>query len=309
MHNKYKQSPQWKHINENQLAKEAIANLENFKSESINYKLAFWDPRLNGVRYLKTLIYNLAAGLSEGNWSVLRRIQHRELGNPISVRYDGESVCMDYLLAVYELEFITEKVDPAGSRILEIGAGYGRTCHAILSNHDVASYCIVDLVNALELAREYLGRVLEADQFAKITFVAAEEVDDVLGEAEFDLCINVNSLAEMNSETIRNYLDLIDEKCGHFYVKNPVGKYLDKSLDGHSQGVDVVAMALSTGPLLDIIDIMDNQSVAAQRGEYINAYRPAERWVPVADGWAFPWSYYWQVVYERGPRPPIENTP
>jgi hypothetical protein len=131
-------------------------------------------------------------------------------------------------------------------------------------------------------------------------------VDDLLEATRFDLCINVNSLAEMTAETVRNYLEMIAEKCRFFYVNNPVGKYLDKSLDGHSQGSDVVKMALSTGPLLDIIDVFDNRAVEARKDAFIDAYRPGDRWVCVADGWAFPWSYYWQALY-REPVPPLSD--
>lgn len=296
---KYGPSPQWRHINENYITVDSPENLTSFRSSEVNYKLAYWDPRVNGARYLKTLIYNLAADLSAENWARLRRIRRRDLGDPIAVTYDGESVCMDDLLAVFELEFLARSLDLDGLRVIEIGAGYGRTCHAMISNHDIASYCIVDLENSLRLAREYLSAVLDPRQFEKVHFVAVDEVDDALAAAGFDLCVNINSFAEMKADTVRDYLSFIDDRSRAFYVKNPVAKYLDKSLDGHSQGIEVVAMALSTGLLLDIIDIHDSQAVEAERAKFLDAYRPGARWECTDESWARPWSFYWQALYQR----------
>jgi putative sugar O-methyltransferase len=274
-------------------------NISNFKSSDINFKLALWDPRRNGVRYLKTLIYNLAAVLGEDNWDRMRNIRNRDVGNPICVRYDGELVCLDYLQAVFELEFISRHVSMAGAHVLEIGAGYGRTCHAFLSNHDIATYTVIDLENSLALASEYLRTVLSAEQFTKISFVSAADAEKDISGGRFDLCINIDSFAEMTPETVTEYLALIDGHCGAFYVNNPVGKYLDKSLDGHWQGNELVESALSTGLLREIIDIHDNQAVREQVGKFTDAYRPGPRWDCVADAAAVPWSYYWQALYRR----------
>lgn len=297
MTHKYGRSPLWERHNNTQVTKEAVSDLADFKSSEVNYKLALWDPRVNGVRYLKTLIYNLSAGLSAGNFERLRKIRNREVGNPIAVTYDGESVCMDYLQAVLELEFMATHVALDGADVLEIGAGYGRTCHAILSNHDVASYHIVDLENSLDLAGNYLGEVLSEEQFAKVRFHTIDDVDGPLRDMRFELCVNIDSFAEMNAETVRAYLDFVAARCRHLYVNNPVGKYLDKSLDGHSQGDAVVDLALRTGLLTDIIDIHDSRAVEAQSRKFVAAYRPGDGWNCVAESKTVPWTYYWQALY------------
>lgn len=295
------QSPLWAHINQTQITKESTVDLTNFKSGTVNFKLALWNPHVNGVRYLKALIYNLCADLSSENWARLSHIQNREVGNPITVNYAGESVCMDYLQAVLELEFIATNMKLDGLRILEIGAGYGRTCHAILSNHNVEAYTIFDLENCLELSKKYLALVLDKEQFAKVHFVSTDDIAHYLSESNmhFDLCINIDSFAEMDAETVKHYLTIIDDHCDHLYVKNPVGKYLDKSLDDHSQGQDVVNLALGTGILRDVIDIHDSEEVKVQSRKFVSVYQPAENWKCLADDWAKPWSYYWQALYQK----------
>ncbi|MFC6881618.1 MULTISPECIES: putative sugar O-methyltransferase [Actinomadura] len=297
----YQSSLQWENISKHWVTEDVSAELADFKSGRPNHKIAIWNPEANGIRYLKTLVYNLASGLGPAEWEKLRRIRNREVGDPFTVTYDGESVCLDYLQAVLELGFVEKGLDLAGAAVLEIGAGYGRTCHTLLSNHDLASYHIVDLPNTLGLCRSYLRAVLDEERFDRITFVTVDEVEDALGARRFDLAVNINSFTEMPPGTVRDYLALIDRRCDAFYVKNPVGKYMDKSLDGHTQGDEVVRMAMETGPLRKVVDINDSRAVEAAVPDFIEAYRPGGAWTCAADGWPVPWTYFWQALYRRSP--------
>ncbi|MFE0137561.1 putative sugar O-methyltransferase [Streptomyces sp. NPDC059037] len=289
----------WKYIGENQVNGRLVDDLTDFKTSQVNYRLTSFDVQTNGVRYLKTLIYNLASQLSPENWDRLRRIENREVGNPFSVTYDGEMVCLDYLRAVLDLEFIEKNVDLAGADVLEIGAGYGRTCHSFLSNHKISSYTIIDLETTMEVSQRYLRTVLDDAEFAKITFIPVGEIEGALGDATFDLAINIDSLAEMDVDTVRYYLGLIDRHCRNFYVNNPVGKYMDKSLDGHARGEQAIARAMSPGLLTDVIDVNDNRAVAAKAPEFTAAYRPHDGWTCAADTWAVPYTWYWQALFQK----------
>ena len=299
MSTQHGQSQLWEHINNTWFSDDSNTDLRNFKSNGINFKLALWNTQVNGVRYLKTLTYHLAAGLSERSWAQLRRVKNRDIGGPISVTRDGESICLDYIRAVHEIQFIGDRMPLDGATVMEIGAGYGRTCHAMISNHDLAAYYIVDLPHSLKLAETYLGTVLTEQQFRRIRFVPVAELEEHLAGVTFDLCFNIDSFHEMPEETVRNYLSLVDRQCRHLYTNNPVGKYLDPSLDGHSEGQDVVAMALSAGLLRDIVDIDDNRAVADESAKFVAAYRPGDRWTVVADEWATPWGHFWQALYRK----------
>ncbi len=287
----------WKEINEKQLSLENIeAGFENFKSSPINHKIALFNPEVNGVRYLKTVNFLLASTLSERERSLLANTRNRDLGNPLSIRYDGQSVCLDYLQAAKEADFMERSCALENAQIVEIGAGYGRTSHTLLSNFDIERYCIVDLPNALQLSRRYLEAVLDAASFKKIAFISVAEFTPAK-MGEFDLAINIDSFAEMDKEVVHEYLAFIDEHSAAFYVKNPVGKYLDKSLDGHSQGMEVIELALKQGVLTDIIDIDDQSAVLAASKTFLRAYAPSDDWTVKADSWAPPFSYIWQALY------------
>jgi len=291
------ESALWKLINTSYITDDKIQNINDFKNSDVNFRIALWNPQTNGVRYLKTLIYNLCAELSAQNWYRLSKIKKRDVGAPISVIYDGQAVCMDYLQAIYETEFISDHIHLDEIDILEIGAGYGRTCHAILSNHLVKSYTILDLPNCLELSRRYLTEVLDKESLSKVIFVKVIDFSN-MDNHHFDLCINIDSFAEMESEIVQHYLDYIASHCEQLYVKNPVGKYEDPSLNTMPKGNEV-AIALNMGVLRDVLDIHDSRSIADQIPKFLAAYRPSTYWELVADSWARPWSYYWQAIYQR----------
>ncbi len=296
----FQASRQWERIQDRWITEDASVDLTSLKSDPRNYKLSLWDPSTNGVRYLKALTYHLGMTSSVEDLARISRTPNRGIGNPITVRCQGESLCMDYLQATFELSFIEQEIDLAGARIMEIGAGYGRTCHMIMSNHDIASYCIVDLKNTLKLSRAYLRETLDDDRFKKIEFLSVDGlVGGALKSERFHLCINVHSMTEMSPDTVRAYLDLINETCSAFYVKNPVGKYIDQSLDGYLQGQEAVQMALENGPLRQLVDIHDSQAVQAAVPAFIDGYRPGDAWDCVGDSRALPWSYLWQALYKK----------
>jgi len=288
----------WNYINRHHLRDVDLLDLENFKSGRINHKLALWNPETNGIRYLKELILNISAGLTDTEWEKLKRIQGRESGSPHAIRFRGEVVCLDYLQAVLESVVIEKNVNLRGASVIEIGAGYGRTCHALLSNYALSRYTILDLRNALNLARCYLKSVLDGYQFEKIDFIEVDRFDEAFRK-NYDLCLNIDSFAEMDADTVRVYLRFIDEYCRYLYVKNPVGKYLKNAVDNQTSGDETVSMAMETGILRDIVDIYDSEAVAAAAVKFLEAYRPSPSWICLDHGWAKPWSYYWQAVYRK----------
>jgi putative sugar O-methyltransferase len=294
-----KPSAQWERILENWVTADAGTDLRNFRSDTRNYNLALWNPEVNGVRYFKTLVFNVASALGDDDWARLRKISNREAGNPLTVLVNGEAVDLDYLQAVLELGFIDPHIELNGARVMEIGAGYGRTAHTMLSNYDLAEYWIVDLTNTLGLSRAYLRAVLDDEQFAKMRFVDVADLEQVVHAPGFELCINIHSMTEMIPRIVRDYLDLIDRKCTGFYVKNPVGKFLDKQLDGHHKGSEAVQAALKSGPITTVLDVFDSDAIEAAVPNYIRVYTPGQAWNCTDNARAYPLSYFWQALYQK----------
>jgi putative sugar O-methyltransferase len=295
--NSFAASPLWKDINKKIITKNNIATLDNFKSNEINHRISLWNPQTNGIRYLKSLIYNLSSELSSLDWQKIKKIKNRDIGNPISIKYNNQDICLDYVQALFEMNFISKKFNFNNKKIIEIGVGYGRTCHSIISNYDIKSYQIVDLENCLYLSQRYLKSVLTKEQFSKISFLSNEELSVVM-DSHFDIAINIDSFAEMESTVVYSYLRYIADSCSYFYTKNPVGKYLDKSLDNHSRGKRTVSNAMKTGILRQIVDINNNNSVELNSRKFIQEYCPGKKWQSISNSWAKPWSHYWQSLYK-----------
>lgn len=289
---------QWQALVNGHYREAPLDDLATFKSSAVNNKITLWDPETNGLRYLLELIVNLCRQLTPREWDCLCAMRGKKVGAPHSVRFRGETVCLDSLQAVFELCFIKDNMELEGSKIIEIGAGYGRTCHALLSNEDISSYTIVDIPLMLNLARRYLPLVLPPERFSRIRFVALEDFP-TLASDHFDLCVNIDSFSEMEEEVVRSYLLFVAGHCTRLYTKNPTGKYWDKKLspDTTNEGLQ---LALASGILRDMIDIHDDQSVELQAKKFVRAYCPSEDWRCAAEAWAKPWSYFWQAFYIKG---------
>ncbi len=284
-------------------------DLRRFRSHGANHKLALFNPARNGVRYLRTLIYHLASSLSEAGWQRLRNTSNRNLiGEPITVTCNGEAVCLDYLQAVLELEFIAAHLTAdKPATVIEIGAGYGRTSHVLACNCDLAAYWIVDLPGCLSLSQQYLGLVLPPDIFGRFHFVPASELPRIR-DLQFDLAINIDSFAEMGRDTVRCYLDCIERQCRLLYVKNPVCNNLERPADPTLGTIgrlrrflyNLLARRLTSGFVLaDEIDIFNGALVREQASAFVDAYRPTNAWRCLGHAPAPPWVHYWQALYRK----------
>ncbi|OFZ51889.1 MAG: hypothetical protein A2381_01125 [Bdellovibrionales bacterium RIFOXYB1_FULL_37_110] len=291
-------SKQWNKINKELFDENLVVNMDSFKDSNYFYKLAMWKPETNGVRYYKSFLYFVCSTLDEGHWEILNKVRNREIGGSNHmIEYNNLKICLDYVQAALEYSFISSKFDFCSKRILEIGAGYGRTAHTIIQNSDITSYTIVDLPECLHLSQTYLKSVLNATEFTKLSFLSASEFKK--SEMSFDLVINIDSMAEMDKSIVEEYLIKIGKNSLYFYAKNPVGKYQDPSLLNKNVDKEAIAFALKTGPLNQIVDIFSAEDIGKQEQLFLNAYKPKGDWEAIISAWASPWSYYWNVLYQK----------
>ena len=246
------------------------------------------------------MLFNEALRFSEEELSLLDRIPNRLLGNPITVRVGGREFCMDYLRCLYELLFLRNCIDlDSISTVLEIGAGFGRTCHALLSTHpNIERYYIVDLPNCLGLSRRFLKSVLSSGDFDKVRFINNSELnpaDSIL----HDLAVNIDSMAEMNEPVVRSYQKFIDRNASNFYVSNPVGKYTLQAVEVTHVDNEAMAVAMKTGILHATLDIFDSEDIARHVPAFLAGYTPGAAWKVSGHERARPWSYYHQALYSR----------
>lgn len=146
------------------------------------------------------LIWEVA--VSRGSPEVVA-LPEPELGAPFPVHWRGRLISQDLGNTAIEVRTIQEAL--AGrvpERILEVGAGYGRTAYALLSLFPSAAYTIVDISPALEISRWYLTSLFPDRD---LTFVQAHNADPA---TPFDLAVTISSLAEMTREEVARYVGL-----------------------------------------------------------------------------------------------------
>ena len=296
-----------------------MESTETFRSDSINYSFSLVDPRTCGEFYLRMLVDCLYKSLSYENLGRLGNIKNRNsFGKPLTVKQRDCEVCLDYIQAVLEFDFLASNFSLDGmERIMEIGPGYGRTCHTIMSNIEIQDYFIIDLPKGLQLCRKYLAKVLNDREFSKIHFIETQDIH-LIEKLNFDLCINVNGFGEMNLETLNYYFSLID-RCGrNFFTKNAVCNplFADRSRTKHlwwSKVIDLVVgpnlrqtiwtkfIDVLSDPILpDVIDIFDRTIVEGKADEYIQVYQPGLKWECIGSSWGAPPStHYLQAAYVR----------
>lgn len=291
----------WKSLCTDVFANADEAFLETFRRPGgANNRLAAWDPYDKTMRYFKFLLYSAAERQPDRFFTLYRALGNVDLGQPVNVTLRSCVINVDYFLAIDEFLFLESAVDLRSVRsIVEIGAGFGRTCHAMLalgSAAQVDEYTIVDLPEILELSRRALKRLIP-QHYHKVRFIDATNESDWRNLAA-DLAINIDSFQEMPPATIHSYMTHLIADCRQFYVKNPIAKY-EPSAVGLTVSSNELQDVLSLGYCRDVIDIFNDAALEAMRPHYIKAYRPASNWQLVADRPMEIFPYYHHALYHR----------
>jgi hypothetical protein len=141
----------------------------------------------------------------EGDYEVLD-LDEPLLGRPFPVRWHDRIISQDLANTSLEVASIRELLAGRSPRhVLEIGAGYGRTAHAILSLYPEASYTIIDIEPAIRISRWYLDALFPDRDIVHID--ARGGVPDL---PPFDLGIAISSLHEMTRDLVDAYINELD---------------------------------------------------------------------------------------------------
>jgi putative sugar O-methyltransferase len=291
---------QWTNIAE-RLGKQEF-DLGNFRRSRDFFMFSTFDPERFGLIYLRTLIWTLYRTMDADTRAVLNGIPNRRFGNPHSILVDGEYVDLDYVVSAFETRFILDVARKVSS-VVEIGAGYGRTCHSMLSSiAGIEHYWILDLPLMLDISRQYLAHVLPAKLLERIRFIDVTMPDAISAVKlvpDQTLAINIDSLAEMDLATVRGYLEFVDKNTTYFYSNNTVGKYRPADVGEQLVREKDAQDAIRSGPLPNAIDIFDIDNVFERFDSYRNAYLPGGKWRVLAEADSPCYPHYRQVIYRR----------
>ncbi|CAN7397010.1 putative sugar O-methyltransferase [Phenylobacterium sp. LjRoot225] len=178
-------------------------------------------------------------------------LEEPALGNPIPLRLGGRRISQDLANSIRERNAVLSMVEPElregrAQTIVEIGAGYGRLAHVIMSSAP-CRYVIVDIPPALYVSQWYLTQLFSNKCTFK--FRAWRDWDEVAAELtaselvfltpdqfaklpdrSFDIAIAISNLAEMTPRQVSKYIELFDKKVRNFvYIKQWISS--DNALD------------------------------------------------------------------------------
>jgi len=157
------------------------------------------------------------------------RLSEPEVGNPIRIRRGDRLISQDLANSIIEFGFISASgVVGDGSRVAELGAGYGRLAYVFANAHRLI-YCIFDIPPALAVAQWYLAAVLGADRvrpYAPLADFADVEAEltpgtvafftpdqlELFPDGWFDCTQTISTLPEMPAAQGRHFVSLLTAK-------------------------------------------------------------------------------------------------
>ncbi len=211
---------------------------------------AFEIPALHGqaTREMRARRYGFYVGAlweharRRDSRGLLQGLEEPTMGHPLAVRHRGRMITEDLCNSAEEmtamLDGIAATTLPAGTRMVELGAGYGRLTWAFLASFPGLRCVIVDIPPALAISERYLTEVFPErpafrfrsfDDFeqvrrefeaAEIAFLTPNQLE-LVPPMSAELFATVSSLHEMRPEQIAHYIGQADRHTagGHFYFK------------------------------------------------------------------------------------------
>lgn len=269
-----------------------------------NNRLAAWDPFDPTMRFFKFLLLNECGRKPDSFFIKYNKLGNVNLGNPVFITVDREKskilseINIDHFFSVEEYEFLEANLPlRVCQNILEIGAGFGRTCQGLIKlSGTVKSYTVVDLPEMLLFSSSYLKKVLSNDEFEKVTFISPENIHLV---ENIDLIINIDSFQEMPRQTVKFYMDNLVSNAKYFYSKNPIGKYTPESIGIKLGNPNQIREVLTLGLSTQIIDIFNEKELRLARRQHIEAYQPSKSFVLVNECPMEIFPYYHNVLYKN----------
>ncbi len=294
----FRAGPVWTQIADSLLGEGREIDLATFRrpGAAVNSRLASWDPGHRSHMFFKHMLLNTAAAESDLFFECFDKIGDTSKGEPLTIEARGRRIDLDYLLAAQEAALL-RGAGIAVKSVVEVGAGFGRTCHALLRNLPLERYTIVDLPETLAISSRYLQTVLTPAELARVRFVP--NTDAALVQAS-DLWVNIDSFAEMEPGVVRAYQQLIAAKGAWFYCRNPVCKYTPDMIGAAGVSKEAMDAALLSGLCREVADIYSETALAPHRKAAEKLYRPADSWKVLVSEPSGPYRYYQHLLFAKG---------
>jgi hypothetical protein len=197
---------------------------------------------IDGERAYSERMYRIFSRMVDAD--LVGRLDESTFGAPLVFQHGGIERSASFWINAATSQRVRDFLSRFGKRgplrVLEIGAGWGACAYQLHSMLEIDSYVIVDLPQNLHISCIYLATTLPQRRL-EILDVIGEPVADIPTKsivgclpatisrlnAKFDLVLNSFSLQEMSLDTVKTYMDWIEDALsndGLFISFNSHGK-------------------------------------------------------------------------------------
>lgn len=193
--------------------------------------------------------------------------------------------------------------------VLEIGGGYGGLIHHLSNISKSTTYIIIDLPETLLFSASYISMlnpeksiyVYDKDDFIETIQGDTSKFDFMfipnfklseLQKLKFDLVINLNSLGEMTSLQVQEYIDFVFKTC--------IGSFYSYNQDHLQQNVELSSLTEVLERQFDLIEIPSKEKSVNTVKTLLNKLK---KLVAKVVGNSSPHQYYFYREYLAKPRP------
>ena len=136
-----------------------------------------------------------------GLWPWVERLGEDDAYGCEVHEHRGCSVSRDLVDSIMELDFLGRGIATHPSRVLDIGAGYGRLAHRMVQAWPETTVCCTD---AIPVSREVCAMYLAHREVTRARVVPPSKLDEI---GPIDLAINIHSWSECTLPEIVWWLD------------------------------------------------------------------------------------------------------
>ena len=189
------------------------------------------------LEYNKANLILLNYLVKNGYEKYLKQLQEKKFGNPILFNYNDKEYSHSLLNSIFEIDALKKNITfKENNSILEIGAGSGRICSAVLQIEKNLNYTIADIAPTLYVAQTNLSNFFKEKKIFKyrkfnnfdeiekefissdIRFLLPEQIK-LIPNKFFDLSIAVDCLHEFNKVQVDEYFNEFNRLSKFFYFK------------------------------------------------------------------------------------------
>ncbi|GJL53518.1 MAG: hypothetical protein NPIRA02_06500 [Nitrospirales bacterium] len=183
------------------------------------------------------------------SFHLLEKLSEDDFFGNFLFEIDHQLISRDLLDSICEMYFLSKHVDFRGMNILDIGAGYGRLAHRLVTaNPLVHRYFCADAIAVSTFISEYYVQFRQLEE--KVSVVPLDEIEDVLQHNSIDLAVNIHSFSECRTSAIEYWLSLLVRHAVRYLMVIPNGRGIPREPMVNKEGQDMKAVIERYGYML-----------------------------------------------------------